>query len=171
MSTWERGKTMKWIAETIDAHDGSVTWSDTGDNWQDMVLGALSAGAISADEAADTYINFDCDEGFAIDCDDWSFCIRPEKSRYAVIDLYSGYVFGAVYANDPCDACRIVDHREVREYGRTYREVAKADVRDNGYAVYAAPPGWNCDDGQDEATIDEVEAMPRVAFVLRESAE
>lgn len=86
---------------------------------------------------------------------------------YAIIDRYSGFVLGVADAETPCEACRIVDETEVKDYGFAYLAVSRGEICDSGYDVHEAPAGWTCDDGQDEAQIAEVSAMPIAAYVMR----
>lgn len=91
-------------------------------------------------------------------------------TRFALIDNHSGFVWGVTDAASAIDACRQID-ADLGEYGREYEEVPRFDAsNDTGYYVHQAPAGWDCDDGQDEAAIAEVNAMPKVACVLIERA-
>ena len=89
-------------------------------------------------------------------------------TRYILIDEHSGFVWGDVVAADPIAACRALDEG-VGEYGRTYEEIGarrRFDGR-SGYHVHEAPADFPAvDDGQDQATIDAVTALPLIERVV-----
>jgi hypothetical protein len=84
--------------------------------------------------------------------------------RYAMIDENSGFVWGVEDADDPIAACRQMDSGEARF--AEYEDIGGQRFNGrSGYHVYVAPPGWDCSDGQDQETIEAVEAMPHVARI------
>lgn len=88
-------------------------------------------------------------------------------TRYALIDKHSGYVFGVVEAKDPLAAVRAVD-AEDGDGPYDYEEHGpQARVAGDGYYVYEAPAGYDCEDGQDDGVIATVSAMPLRAYVER----
>lgn len=88
--------------------------------------------------------------------------------RYALIDSHSGYVWGTTDAADPIAAAQAVD-AEVdpsAAAGREYREITASDRGVDHYAVYDATTlAQDVTDGQDEAQIEAVRALPLVALV------
>jgi len=88
-------------------------------------------------------------------------------TRFAIIESFTGYVWGVVDAEDAVAACRALD-LEVRpaDYpSLTYEEGSRFDGRD-GYLVHEAPAGFEVFDGQDKAEIEAVAALPQAAFVV-----
>jgi len=90
-------------------------------------------------------------------------------TRYAMIDSHTGYIWGVEDAPSPVAACAQMD-RSVdpsAAESRTYREIAASDSDDH-YLVYdASGLSVEVTDGQDEAQIAAVEALPlvtRIAF-------
>ena len=86
-------------------------------------------------------------------------------TRFALIDHYSGYIYGVTDAKSAVDACRTVDAEIGGADDREYEEAYPSEMASNvgGYHVHEVPAGWDCEDGQDEKMIAEVSAMPRVA--------
>lgn len=68
-----------WAAEIIDGETGYVPWRKVGMNWQDMVLEALSSGALTAEDAEAAWRDFDEERGVFVDCDHDPFQIRPAE--------------------------------------------------------------------------------------------
>ncbi len=90
-------------------------------------------------------------------------------TRYALIDSHSGFVWGVVDAADPLDAAALVerDADPSAAAGRSYEEITASDAtsRDH-YLVYDATAlTIEITDGQDDAQIEAVGALPLVARV------
>lgn len=82
-------------------------------------------------------------------------------NRYAIIESNSGFVWGIVNATSALEACYEVDRTIGRPEEGTY-EIANAADRDV-YDVRLAPSGFDQKStGDDEASITEVGALPRV---------
>lgn len=81
--------------------------------------------------------------------------------RYAIIDNYSGFVWGVADADSPAEVCRIIDE-DTGTHGREY--VDGFDF-DQGYLVHRAPEGFEVSDGQDEKQIQAVANLPEVARI------
>lgn len=84
--------------------------------------------------------------------------------RYALIDVYSRFVWGAVRATTPSAAAKKLDREIGTPRPRRYETISPAcaynrglDGR-SGYLVYVVPAELAIDDGQDQATIDRVSA-------------
>ena len=90
-------------------------------------------------------------------------------TRYAMIDIHTGYVWGVHDAADPVTACRKIDE-DLGELGRSYEEHGPRSGAHRsgrcGYLVYEAPDGFDVHDGQSDADIDRVLTLPHVATVL-----
>jgi len=90
-------------------------------------------------------------------------------TRFAMIDLNSGYVWGVETADDAVAACRQMD-QAIGGVDRIYDKHGPNSYAErrgqSGYIVYAVPAEFDVDDGQDAAQIVAVEAHPRVAIVL-----
>lgn len=85
-------------------------------------------------------------------------------AHYVLIDHNSGYVWDEVDADTPIEACRKVDEK-LGVHGRDYKP-AFANTIDHGYHVHEAPADWTpVDDGQSQAEIDRVSALPVAAVV------
>lgn len=87
--------------------------------------------------------------------------------KYAIIEDYSGYVWGVIEAETPVDACRKLDE-EIGGEPRTYENIGSARWYGNGgcYHVHIAPDDYECENGGDDAKeIAMVEAMPLAARV------
>lgn len=88
--------------------------------------------------------------------------------RYAMIDIDSGYVWGVENAADPVAACRQMDEAlgvTGREYEAHGPRSGAGRSGQTGYEVYQAPVGFDVQNGQDQAEIAAVSALPRVAIV------
>ena len=92
--------------------------------------------------------------------------------RYAIIDAESGFIWGVQDAESAIAACRALDSG-FAEFDRKYEDIGRARFNGApGYAVYQAPADFECDDGQNAAAIEAVEAMPHVAnFLIHRSRE
>jgi hypothetical protein len=90
-------------------------------------------------------------------------------TRFALIDIDSGFAWGVADAESPAEACRLVDE-DFGADGRDYEDHGPDSYADRqgrpGYIVHEVPAGFDVDDGQDKAQIAAVEAHPRVAIVL-----
>ena len=90
-------------------------------------------------------------------------------TRFAMIDINSGYVWGVETADDAVAACRQMD-QAIGGVTRDYDEHSPRSHAErrgqSGYIVYAVPTEFDVDDGQDAGQIAAVEAHPRVAVVL-----
>lgn len=85
---------------------------------------------------------------------------------FAIVDDYSGFVWGVAKAADPISACRVIDE-DCNEHGRKYEEVSSFSAfNEPGYHVYEVPDGFTVDNGQNADEIATVEAFPRMALVL-----
>jgi hypothetical protein len=89
-------------------------------------------------------------------------------TRYALIDNYTGYIWGVVDAASPLAACRTLD-AELRQPDRHYFEQYDPDFsNESGYHVYPVPASWDCTDGEDETAIAYVTDRPRAAYFSTE---
>lgn len=96
----------------------------------------------------------------------------PTTTRYIVMDLASGYVWGEADATDPVAAVRAVD-APLAGTPRTYRDRSLAEITLDGYAVYAVPDderaawdaAWRQADGTDPDYIAAVETLRLVTYV------
>ena len=82
-------------------------------------------------------------------------------TNFAIIDNFSGFVWGVVEADDAISACAKMDadiSGEPREYDYGLNG-------DQGYIVFEAPAGFDVTDGQDEAEIERVSALHEVARI------
>lgn len=88
-------------------------------------------------------------------------------ARFAIIETFTGYVWGVVDADDPVGACYAVDAdvRADRGAGQ-YEPMSFADQRTTrgAYSVHAAPADFDVMDGQDRDAIEAVENLPRVGL-------
>ena len=91
------------------------------------------------------------------------------NTRFAMIDINSGYVWGVETAANAVAACAQMDQaiggvtRAYDEHGpRSYAERRGQ----SGYIVHAVPAEFDVDDGQDAAQIAAVGSYPCVAIVL-----
>lgn len=81
-------------------------------------------------------------------------------TRFAVIDTNTGFVWYVGDAASPEAACA----QATQETTGERHEYAKVSPREagDGYLVYAAPAGFEVDDGQHASEIERVEALPLV---------
>ena len=89
-------------------------------------------------------------------------------TRYAMLDLGSGFIFSVCDAATPIDAANETD-RDVGSDPQAYEDVSVSQISGrSGYAVYAVDDDFGCEDGQDQAVIDYVtnRAAP-VAYLVR----
>lgn len=86
--------------------------------------------------------------------------------RFATLELNSGYVWWVGDAADEADACRKSDAEGQYEPEGEYRRITSSEINntDSGYAVYEAPAGVDVSDGQDEAEIAAVSALPLAGY-------
>ena len=91
--------------------------------------------------------------------------------RYALIQRYSGYIFGVETAPDPATAaiqCQI-DFAGDKDWIAT--DMSLSYTENDGYDVHPVPDGWDCcNDGQDEADIAAATLLPVEAVILVEEA-
>ena len=87
-------------------------------------------------------------------------------TTYALIDEYSGFIWGVMDAPDPIAACRAVD-ADCHEYNRNYKDIGggRFDGR-SGYLAYEVPDGYTVNDGQNQDSIDRIAAFPLVARIV-----
>lgn len=89
--------------------------------------------------------------------------VQPILPQYALIDTFSGFVWYVGHAASPEQVCADADlviGNEHRKYAATHQLAAN----ESGYQVYAAPAGFTCDDGSEQANIDAVAAMPLIGL-------
>jgi len=86
-------------------------------------------------------------------------------AKFALIELNSGFVWWVGDSNTCAGACERAD-RELGSIDRKYSKISQGDVRSGagGFAVYAAPEGFDVGDGQHPADIAAVEALPLQGF-------
>ncbi len=83
---------------------------------------------------------------------------------FAIIESYSGFVWGVVTAESALDACSACDDQAGGHRGRgQYEECDTSELRTTRgvYDVRIAPDGFDVQDGQDPADIAQVQALPR----------
>ena len=89
--------------------------------------------------------------------------------RYAMIDIDSQFIAGAVDGNDPVSACRTLDE-SLGLHGRTYTLEGAHDGAATkglaGYLVYDASPDLVVRDTHDAGEIEAIKALHRAAVVL-----
>ena len=87
-------------------------------------------------------------------------------NHYVLIEGNSGYVWEETDAENPIEACRLIDQRIGGE-AQHYEEAPIHDwINGNGYFVYKTPADWiPVTDGQDPAEIERVAALECVAKV------
>ena len=89
-------------------------------------------------------------------------------SRFALIDIYSGFVWGVTDAASPIDAARAVD-TALNETDREYIEHGPNSGAERsgigGYVVYEAPEGYDVEDGANPASRAATERLPRAAVI------
>lgn len=83
-------------------------------------------------------------------------------TKFATIDLHSGYIWWSGYAADAHAACEHSDATSMVS-GRSFDLVHKSDA-DHGYAVYAIPDDLEITDGQSREQIAAVEDCRLVGF-------
>lgn len=88
-------------------------------------------------------------------------------TNFAIIDNYSGFVWGVVEADDAISACAKLD----ADIGSEPREYDCGINGDQGYIVYEAPAGFDVTDGQDEVEIERVASLDEVARIGWKSVE
>jgi len=86
-------------------------------------------------------------------------------TRYATIDLQSGYVWGVTESADPASAVSAIDAEANMSRPRIFETTDRRDAYSRGgYALYAVPDALVIDDGQDRATIAAVESARLVGY-------
>lgn len=86
-------------------------------------------------------------------------------TRFALIDLNSGFVWHVCDADTPEAACTIADAECGGDAGVRYTSAARQDAyAHGGLAVHVAPAGYHCADGEDADQIAEVVAMPLAGY-------
>lgn len=91
-----------------------------------------------------------------------------ERTRYAIIEHESGYIWWVGDAADPIDACRKCDRDNLLpadDY--KYQEISRPApaLFCTLYHVHAAPDGYDVDDGQNAAAIRAVRTLPLAAHI------
>jgi hypothetical protein len=85
--------------------------------------------------------------------------------RFAVIETYTGQIWGVVDAETAEAACAAVDQQTdpSARIGGRYERVPASEARTTRclYDVRVAPPGFELEDGSDEDVVAAVEALPR----------
>jgi hypothetical protein len=85
--------------------------------------------------------------------------------RFAIIETYTGHVWGVVDAETAEAACAAVDQQTdpSARIGGRYERVPASEARTTRclYDVRVAPPGFELEDGPDEDVLAAVEALPR----------
>jgi hypothetical protein len=87
-------------------------------------------------------------------------------TRYAVIEINSGYIWAIVNAETALEACAAADraaNSADRLDGHHY-EVGYRGDSNCAYDVRIAPADFDEPDGQDQKAIDAVDAMPRAGL-------
>lgn len=86
--------------------------------------------------------------------------------HYVLIDAHSGFVWEETDAENPIEACRIVDEK-VGTVADEYWEANRSEwTIGNGYFIHLAPSDWTpVEDGQRAGEIERVAALPLVAVV------
>ena len=95
-------------------------------------------------------------------------------TRFAILESNSGYVWGVVDAENALDACSVLDREIGADRGEgAYESAGFSDLNATRgvYDVRTAPVGFDVPDGQDEAAIETVNALPRVGVFGWESTE
>jgi hypothetical protein len=95
--------------------------------------------------------------------------IEGDMTRFALIDLNSGFVWHACNAESAAQACVMAVAETggtVCNDGESYREIVRSDIHSSagGFAVHIAPDGYVCEDGQDIEQIEAVVAMPLAGY-------
>lgn len=94
-------------------------------------------------------------------------------TRFATIELNSGYVWWAGEADSASDAC-VMSHAVQGGYHSTEWEgISRSEINSTagGYAVYEIPETLAVDDGQDADTIEAVTACPLAGYFRRSNVE
>lgn len=88
-------------------------------------------------------------------------------NRYAMIDSYTGFVWGVRDAESPLEAAKAMDDSIQPGVTREYENGSAWDIRNgaDGWFVYSAPDGFDVQDGQDKNQIAAVEALPLAAVI------
>lgn len=87
-------------------------------------------------------------------------------TRFALIDLDSGYVWGVYDADTPAAACQMSD-RDNKAAPRTYTDTYRSQISGkSGFAVHAAPAGFDINDGQNSDEIQAVSALPLIGYFV-----
>ena len=91
---------------------------------------------------------------------------KPAGRRFATIEINSGYVWWVGDAADEAEACRKSDAEGGGQTEGQYHRIMSSEINntDGGYAVYEAPAGFDVSDGQDEAEIAAVSALPLAGY-------
>jgi hypothetical protein len=93
--------------------------------------------------------------------------------RYALIDNYSGMVWGVVDAQDPLEAAKIADG----QHEAPPRKYLAGDLKTplhgpfNGYRVHEMPAGYSPEGGDLDDDYDQIVEHPYVAFISFEDLE
>lgn len=88
-------------------------------------------------------------------------------TRYALIDNYTGFVWGVTDASDPIEACALVDAETGdtdRQYDTYPARLLERESR-SGYRIHKVPDDFDVEDGQNEDEIERVLSWPCVAGV------
>lgn len=88
-------------------------------------------------------------------------------ARFAILESNSGYVWGVVDADSALEACLACDADfGGRHEAGHYEPASYSDLRSTRgvYDVRVAPEGFDVDNGQDQASIDAVCALPRAGL-------
>ena len=86
--------------------------------------------------------------------------------HYVLIEGHSGFVWEETDAENPIEACKIVDEK-VGTVADEYWEANRSEWNiGNGYFVHLAPSDWTpVEDGQRADEIERVAALPLAAVV------
>jgi hypothetical protein len=86
-------------------------------------------------------------------------------TKFATIELYTGYVWWVGEADDALDACH-QSHAESGNDPLDFEEVYESETNDTagGYAVYEVPADFDVTDGQDANQIAATESHCLVGF-------
>ena len=91
-----------------------------------------------------------------------------EMTRFATLDMNSGYIWWSGNADSATDAC-VKSHACTGNYRTEWAEISRSEINStaNGYAVYQIPDDLSVDDGQDADTITAVTASPLSGYFRR----
>ncbi len=94
-------------------------------------------------------------------------------SRFATIELNSGYVWWAGEAASPTDACIMSHAVQGGHHSTEWDPISRSEINSTagGYAVHTIPESLMVDDGQDADTIEAVAACPLAGYFRRSSAD